>query len=72
MDLNDPGKYDDTCTVARESTDAECVILMVVKGKLGSGFSIQATNKEVLLGTPDILEHVAKEIRADIARKFTS
>ena len=70
MNFNDPGKYDDVCTKAREETEAESVLLIVIKGKFGSGFSIQATGP-VLFTVPDMLEDVAKQIRADI-KKATS
>lgn len=59
--LNGPGKYDDAATAARRITGGS-VLLIVADGKLGGGFSVQAT-PDVLLQLPDILEQVAKEIR---------
>ena len=35
------GKYDDLCTAAREKAAAEAVVLIVVGGKKGHGFSVQ-------------------------------
>ena len=67
MEINNPGKYDDACTVARKSTEADSAVLIIVGGKLGSGFSIQAT-RGVLIGLPDLLEFMAKEIRKDLGK----
>ncbi len=44
-----PGKYDDECTMLRESTEAQGVIVIVIGGKLGSGFSVQADRHTTLL-----------------------
>lgn len=60
--FNPGGKYDQLCTLVREAADAESAIVIVVNGKLGSGFSVQAT-EDVLARLPDTLEHVAKAIR---------
>lgn len=37
-----PGKYDDLATLVRERAEAACVIVTVIGGNKGSGFSIQA------------------------------
>jgi len=63
MKLNGPGKYDMQCTAVRETTSAKGVILMVIDGDQGTGFSVQVA--PVLLATlPDVLEMVAKQIRS--------
>lgn len=62
-----PGKYDDACTIARESTKASGVLLVVIGGEKGSGFSVQAA-PETIAAIPDILEKMAAEIRAAAAR----
>jgi hypothetical protein len=36
-----PGKYDDVCTELRQKTAAEGVIVIVLNGTKGSGFSAQ-------------------------------
>jgi hypothetical protein len=56
-----PGKYDALCTVARETAKAEGVVLIVLKGKFGSGFSVQA-DVELLAGLPEFLRNAADEI----------
>ena len=56
-----PGKYDDACTAARESTDAAAVILIVLDGRHGSGFSVQA-NLATTFALPQILRRAADDI----------
>lgn len=58
-----PGKYDPQCTIVREHTDAAGVALIVIDGIHGSGFSVQAS-AEVTLRLPDLLEEMARAIRA--------
>jgi hypothetical protein len=64
-----PGKYDDVCTLARAEAgmkpdDAGGVVVIVIGGKHGNGFSVQA-DFITTLKLPDLLEAVAKEIRRD-------
>lgn len=56
-----PGKYDEECTKIREETMAGGVLLIVMKGKKGSGFSVQAPF-EAILGLPAILRDTARQI----------
>lgn len=60
--MNGPGKYDDLCTHVREATGADAVVLIVLNGSKGSGFSVQ-----VIAGTPlelpKLLEQVAAAMR---------
>ncbi|HVG50926.1 MAG TPA: hypothetical protein VM867_04760 [Xanthobacteraceae bacterium] len=61
-----PGKYDDLCTLAREQAgvrDKGGVILIVIGGRDGAGFSCQA-DLPTTMSLPKILEHVAAQIRA--------
>ena len=60
---DDKGKYDEECAGVRERTDAEAVILIVLNGKLGSGFSVQVT-PEILLFLPELLHSVANDLDA--------
>lgn len=62
-----PGKYDDLCTEVRERTKATGVILLVMGGEHGGGFSCQTDLATTLL-LPDILEDIARTIRADMER----
>ena len=59
-----PGKYDTWCTLTRSGVHAEGVIMMVINGVYGSGFSCQAT-KEVTLKLPIILRDMADQIEKD-------
>jgi hypothetical protein len=56
-----PGKYDAVCTVALEAAKAEGVLLIVLGGQFGSGFSVQAS-PEVLAVLPLLLRQAADEI----------
>lgn len=56
--LNGPGKYDDACTDARIQTKAAGVILIVIDGEKGSGFSAQLPITEVMR-LPEILREMA-------------
>lgn len=62
--INGAGKYDDALTLAKESVGANQGILIILDGKNGHGFSVQAT-KNVINQIPEILENMAKQIRAD-------
>lgn len=67
-----PGKYDDACTMAAREVGMDpnnggC-LLIVINGKLGSGFSAQFAHPAILKTFPDLLEATAKLIRADMKR----
>jgi hypothetical protein len=67
-----PGKYDDACTRLREEVglsdgDAGGIIVIVIGGHLGNGFSCQA-DLETTLALPGILEDVARKMRGDMKR----
>jgi hypothetical protein len=56
-----PGKYDDAVTTLREILGARGILLVVVDGIHGSGFSAQLPPRETLT-LPEILRHLADEI----------
>jgi hypothetical protein len=56
-----PGKYDLEVTQLRESTQAEGIILIVLGGNRGEGFSSQLT-LPALLAMPQILRTIADQI----------
>jgi hypothetical protein len=67
-----PGKYDDLCTLVRERVGigdktggGVCVI--VFGGNKGPGFSVQADRATTLM-LPDMLEHVARQMRGDTSK----
>ncbi len=63
------GKYDDVCTVAREATQGDATLLIVLNGNKGDGFACQIMAKNPLQAVlmqsalAEILEHTAKQIR---------
>jgi hypothetical protein len=57
-----PGKYDKECTAAREVTEADACLLIIVKGKKGSGFSCQTRSPISLISLPGLLRSVADEM----------
>ena len=59
-----PGKYDDLATFVFERAAASGVIVMVIDGARGSGFSVQAT-AEITARLPAILRRVADGIESD-------
>ncbi|MCK1742206.1 hypothetical protein IVA80_15380 [Bradyrhizobium sp. 139] len=65
-----PGKYDDACTAAGKLVGVTKergggVILIVLGGNHGNGFSCQA-DLATTLALPDILETLAAELRRDL------
>ena len=62
-----PGKYDELCSLVRDRAKARGVIVLVLDGENGSGFSAQ-TDGPTLLAIPDMLESMAAQIRADLKR----
>lgn len=65
MHMHSPGKYDDLCTHARETAQAEGAIVFIANGKHGNGFSVQGTAR-FLATLPGILEALAESIREDL------
>jgi hypothetical protein len=66
LKTNGPGVYDHICTKAREESDADMAIVIIINGCDGNGFSVQARQDNYVFGLPDILENMAKKIRADL------
>lgn len=62
-----PGKYDDLCIYVREKTKARGVVVIVLGGDKGEGFSCQA-DLAATLALPDMLEELARQIRADMTK----
>ena len=60
-----PGKYDDLCTYVRENTEARAVVVIVLGGNNGSGFSVQA-HGDVVLEVAQLLRSVADQMDADV------
>lgn len=60
-----PGKYDRVCTELREAMGADAVVVIILNGKRGTGFSMQAS-PQAARAMPDLLEVVVKGMRDDI------
>jgi hypothetical protein len=65
---NGPGKYDDACTIARESTKAVACLLVVIEGEHGNGFSVQTLEPDLLPVIPALLRTMAAEIEKENQR----
>lgn len=62
MKTNGPGKYDYACTLARSVTEAQGVVLMILEGRYGAGFSVQCGDPAMLASLPSLLRKVADDI----------
>jgi hypothetical protein len=63
-----PGKYDDLATYVREHAEAEAVVVIVLAGNNGSGFSVQAharSAQRLQSGMARLLRQVADDIDAE-------
>lgn len=59
------GKYDDLATTVREKANARGVLVAVIQGDKGSGFSVQC-DETGLNALPEMLEEIAVQIRKDL------
>jgi hypothetical protein len=63
--MTGPGKYDRLCTAAREASGAQAIILIVLGGTHGSGFSCQCSD-QIGRELPAMLREVADSIERDL------
>ena len=59
-----PGKYDEEATIVRERTGGHTVIVIVLGGDRGEGFSVQTEDPLVNRSLPALLRRVADGIEA--------
>lgn len=64
---NGPGKYDQQCVTAMMQTESAAVVLVVLGGNEGSGFSVNVDPARVdavdlISKLPDMLREVARQI----------
>lgn len=59
------GKYDDLCTIVRKKAKAKGVIVIVIAGEKGGGFSCQFEHPAMQAMVPDLLDSVSAQIRKD-------
>lgn len=62
-----PGRYDEHCTNVRKATGAKGVILLVLDGQDGTGFSVQA-EFDITEILPTLLRDVALQMELDIIK----
>ena len=62
----DLGKYDAIADMALREAQAPLVALLVIQGHQGSGFSVATVDPNLQRMLPDMLEHMAKDIRAKL------
>lgn len=65
MKTNGPGKYDSEATVVRVTTGARGVLLAVIGGERGTGFSVQG-DVDIISKLPSILRLMATQIETDM------
>jgi len=66
--MTGPGKYDDICSEVRQRTKARGVILIVIEGTYGAGFSAQLPTDQIQ-EIPSVLIGLAQQIARDAAEK---
>lgn len=64
---NGPGKYNELTTMVRKVVQADGVVLIIVNGMEGSGFSVQMREDIGPETLATWLETMAGEIRASVA-----
>ncbi len=62
-------KYDDLATLVRKRAKARGVIVMVFGGEVGSGFSVQTQDAQLIAILPELLRDMAADIEADMLRQ---
>jgi hypothetical protein len=67
--LHEPGsgRYDDLCKYVCEQSHAGTAVVVVINGRLGSGFSVQGHLPD-LRRLPDMLDNLALAIRLDVGK----
>lgn len=62
-----PGKYDPEASAALASAQAAAVVLIVIGGDRGSGFSVQSMTPDTLRNLPNLLRGIADAIDQDVS-----
>jgi hypothetical protein len=58
------GKYEELCNSVRIDAKADAVVLVVIYGKYGSGFCVQANS-----GLAELLPTILRKVAQDIASR---
>ena len=59
-----PGKYDNWGRTVREGTGAHGVVVIVLNGIRGTGYSVQAIDERSKPVLADLLQHVVDQMRS--------
>jgi pyrroline-5-carboxylate reductase len=60
-----PGKYDDICEKIREETNAQGIVVAIIEGNKGTGFSCKV-EKNLLRFMPSFLKQMAEGMEKDV------
>jgi hypothetical protein len=60
-----PGKFDDLATFVREISQAKGVIVAIIGGNHGSGFSVQVESPALMKTLPELLRDIADNMEKD-------
>lgn len=64
--MKGPGKYDGLCSMMIEQTAADAVLVLVLGGHMGNGFSVQSREADITSLLPRLLRQVALQIETDL------
>jgi hypothetical protein len=67
-----PGKYDTIATMARELSGGHTVVVLVLGGSRGEGFSVQTRDPMMARALPGLLRSIANDIERDIELRVKS
>ena len=70
MSMKGTGKYDDLCEAMVRATEADGVILIVLNGNRGSGFSASLTIDPATSGAPEKIPTVLREVATQIEQNI--
>jgi len=65
-----PGKYDEACRALQAATEAEVIVILVVNGNVGSGFSVGvdadlADPRHTIAQLPTMLRQLAASLEQE-------
>ena len=64
------GKYDTLATIARQTAEADGIIMLIINGDMGSGFTVQAES-HIAKYLPGLLRDMADEIETQMKENPT-
>lgn len=64
------GKYDELCEHVRMISEADGIVMLVLRGIQGSGVSVKTKDELLLASLPALLRHTADLIEAQVAEDF--